>query len=176
MHYVGSRKSQTDPLASIPLFRAAVSIMRPFEQAPASAGPMSFPTHYLPRTEQQQREQDLANAEAMLAEAMRAFDAARAGIGEANRTSTAPVMSGVRVLMPALRYSPERMRERKSYAFRFFNQRRGQVAAARRRVEAARAALGLPTLASLEARAVTREAVRASKRVPVTPIASAPIA
>ena len=147
-------------------------MLRSFEQLPPSADSMSFPTDYLPPTEQQQRQQELANAEAALAEAVRAFDAARAGIGEANRTSTAPITSSDRVLMPALRYSPERIREWKSYAFRLFNQRRGQVAAARRRVEAARAALGLPTLASLEERAVTREAVQASKRVPVTPIAS----
>jgi hypothetical protein len=46
--------------------------------------------------------------------------------------------------MPALRFSPGRMRERKSNAFRLFNQRRGQITAARRRMEAARAAMGLP--------------------------------
>ena len=57
MHYAGSRKSQTDPLASVPLFRAAASIMCLFGQAPASGSPMSFPTHYLPRTELQQRQQ-----------------------------------------------------------------------------------------------------------------------
>ena len=61
-------------------------------------------------------------------------------------------------------------------AFRLLNHRRGHVAAARRRVEAARAALRLPTLASLQERAASREAVRASKRFPVTPIVSAPIA
>jgi len=64
------------------------------------------------------------------------------------------------------------MRERKSAAFRLFNKRRGQVVAARRRVEAARAALNMPTLAAIEQRAATAAMVRASKRLPVHSIAS----
>lgn len=172
MHYAGSRRSKTNPLASIPLFRSAAAIMRPFEPLPVSSGPVSFPAHYRPATDQEQRRRELANAEAALAGLVNALAVARAGIGEANRTSTTPVMPGNRVLMPARRYSPERLRERKSYAFTLFNKRRGQVAAARRRVDAARAALGMPTLAHIEERAATKAAIRASKRGPVSPIAS----
>lgn len=75
--------------------------------------------------------------------------------------------------MQPIRFSAARMRERGSYAFRLFNRRRVEIAAARRRVDTARAVLGLPALAVLEERAATKAAVRASKCVPVSPIASA---
>ena len=77
------------------------------------------------------------------------------------------------VVMPAVRFSVERIRERKSYAFRLYNQRRGQVAVARRRVDAARAALGQPSLALVEERQVIATELRASKRPSLQPIASA---
>lgn len=170
-----NRPSSSDIFRAIPLYRPA-SILRPFAPLPVCTALPSFPLSYVAPTEEGRRRSELATAEAMLAEAMRALDAARAGIGDANRTHTAPVMSGSRVVMPPRRYSPERLRERKSYAFRLFNQRRRELSAARRRVEAARAALNMPTLASIEERAATREAVRISKRASGTPIASALIA
>jgi hypothetical protein len=172
MRYVGRRRSETNPLASIPLFRPADPIMKPFDPMPAAPmGPYTGPQ--LPPSEQELLRRELANAEAALAELVNTLRVARAGIGEANRTHTAPVMSGNRVLYPAQRFSAERMRERKSAAFRLFNKRRGQIAAARRRVEAARAAMKQPSLMFIEERAATAAAVRVSKRVPVHRIAPA---
>ncbi len=83
---------------------------------------------------------ELLNAAAGLREAQRVYDAAREEIGEANRTRTEAMMVNGRVAMPARQFTPERMRERKSSAFRLFNKRRGQLAAAKRRLAAALAA------------------------------------
>ena len=74
------------------------------------------------------------------------------------------------VFIRAGRFSAERMRERKSNAFRMSNNRRGQVATARRRVNAARAALNQPSLAFVEERTATATVVRASKCRPVHPM------
>ncbi len=166
-----NRPSHSDVFRAVPLLKPA-SILCPFDPMPAApTGPYTGPQ--LPPTEQELRRRDLANAEATLTGLMNALTVARAGIGEANRTHTAPVMDGSRVLMPAIRFSAARMRDRKSYAFRLFNRRRVEIVAARRCVDAARAVLGLSALAVVEERAATKAAVRASKRVPVPPIASA---
>ncbi len=79
---------------------------------------------------------ELANAEAALREMRRCYVVARAGIGEANRT----VIPGDRHA-PDRRLSPERVRERKSYAFKLLNRRRRELTAAERGVAAARIAL-----------------------------------
>ncbi len=163
MHYVGRRRSETDPLASIPLVRPA-SILRldwvPTPPTPVLLGPCPYP----PLAPQVLRERELANAHARLHEAERLVVAARAGIGDANRTHTAPVMDGGRVVYPALRFSAERRRQRRSQAFRMLNQRRRELGAARRRVDAARAALEMPSLALVEERAEVATELRASKR------------
>jgi hypothetical protein len=89
------------------------------------------------------RLRELEAAEGALASAQRLYDFARAAIGEADRTVLAPVLCGGRVVSPVTRLTAQRVRERKSDAFRLFNLRRGQLAAAKRRVAAARKALGL---------------------------------
>lgn len=160
-----------DPVRSVPLLRPAARILRPFEPLP-SAPVVPYAGPHSPPTEAELRRRELANAEAVLAGLVNALAVARAGIGEANRTHTAPVMLGSRVLMPAQRYSAERMRERKSYAFKLLNRRRGEVTAARHRVDVARAAMNLPALTVLEEGAAAKASVRASKHA-VHPIASA---
>jgi hypothetical protein len=87
---------------------------------------------------------DLRNAEAWLREVVRVYDFARREIGDANRTHRDAVIVAGHVVSPAVRFTPERIRERKSYAFRLFNKRRSELAAAKRRLAAARLALGLP--------------------------------
>ena len=58
------------------------------------------------------------------------------------------------------------MRERKSYAFRMFNQRRGELSRARKRLDAARATMGLPSVkVAKEASGATR--IRVSKPLAV---------
>lgn len=94
-----------------------------------------------PPTPRELAERALRNAEAELRSAERTYTAARRGIGEANRTHTAGVMSRGRVLMPPRPFTPERIRERKSVAFRLLNQRRADLRAAMCRVAEARAAL-----------------------------------
>jgi len=91
-------------LRAIPLLRPAARPFAPLPSGPVEpyAGPFTMPDA------RELRRRELANAEAALAEVVNALAIARAGIGEANRTHTAPVMCGSRVLMPAQRYSAER--------------------------------------------------------------------
>ncbi len=110
---------------------------------------------------------ELANAEANLRAAIRVYDYARKEIGEANHTKTQETVCNGRVVIAALPFTPERIRQRKSEAFRLFNKRRGELTHARRRLDAARAALGLPVLATVEDRQASAAVVRASKRRPV---------
>jgi hypothetical protein len=94
---------------------------------------------------------ELANAEAALRDALRVYNAAKVGIGEANRTvlpDTLPAFIRAQIeaagyQTPVRRLTPERVRARKSSAFRPFNQRRRELHAERRLVDAARAALGI---------------------------------
>ncbi len=118
---------------------------------------------------------ELANAEANLRAAVRVYDYARREIGEANRTKTQETVCNGRVVIAALPFTRERIRQRKSEAFKLFNKRRGELIRARRRVDAARAALGLPALAAAVDRRAVAAVVRASKQRPVVqhPIASA---
>ncbi len=86
---------------------------------------------------------ELRNALAGLKEAVRVYDFARGQIGEANRTASKPVMVNGTAAIPAKLYTREQRRARRSLAFREFNRRRAQLLAARRRLDAARLALGL---------------------------------
>ena len=87
---------------------------------------------------------ELRCAEALMREAVRVYDFARKQIGEANRTHTAAVVKLGQIIIPARPFTAERIRENKRLAFVQFNQRRAQLLAARRRLDAARLALGLP--------------------------------
>ncbi len=131
-----------NPMGGFPLLRPAARVMQPRATLPIQAAPISV-SHYLPLSPQQLLERELADAKASLSEALQALDTARAGIGEANRTHTDPVLCNGRVVMVAKPYTAERRRERRSIAFRFFNSRRALVAGARRRLLAAQVALGL---------------------------------
>jgi len=117
---------------------------------------------------------ELANAEANLRAAIRVYDYARKEIGEANRTKTQETVCNGRVVIAALPFAPERIRQRKSAAFKLFNKRRGELIRARCRVDAARAVLGLPALAAALDRRAVAAVVRANKQRPVVhhPIAS----
>jgi hypothetical protein len=154
--------ARSNPLRSIPFMRPASAVWHPAtlpdEPAPVAAAPVN-PVR------------ELANAEAHLRECIRVYDAARAGIGEANRhtlpdTLPAFIRRQAGPFVP-VRLSAERIRQRKSAAFSMFNKRRGELSRARRRVDAARAALGQPSLALTAARAAVASEVRASKRRPV---------
>jgi len=167
----------TNPLRSIPLFQRASAVFgtswhdgtwnqpKPAVVVELVAAPA--PASVNPAAE-------LANAEANLRAAVRVYDYARKEIGEANRTKTQETVCNGRVVIAALPFTPERIRQRKSGAFKLFNKRRGELAHARRRLDAARAALGLPVLAKVEDRQVVAAVVRASKQRPVVhhPIAS----
>ena len=122
----GAKTSCTTPAIAAPR-RTPSARSRYIGRRRSCSGARRFPssrtyspaaTHYLPLTDQQLRERELLTAEAALAEMLRVLDAARADLGEANRTHTVPIMMCDRVLMAALRFSTERMRERKSYAIR----------------------------------------------------------
>ncbi len=110
---------------------------------------------------------EMANAEANLRAAIRVYDYARKEIGDANRTRTQETVCNGRVVIAALPFTPERVRQRKSEAFKLFNKRRGELTHARRRLDATRAALGLPALAAAVDRRAVAAVVRASKQRPV---------
>ena len=176
MRYVGRRVSETNPLRSIPLFRPASTLRRAEPRdwpdlATAAIDSDFQPAHHPEPTAQQRAERVLANAEAALLEALSCHAAARAGIGEANRTTLPDTLPAFirRQAGPfvPVRLTAERVRQRKSQAFRLFNQRRRELARARHAVDAARASLGLPSLAAVAERHETAAAVRASKRCPV---------
>ena len=178
-------RAEASPLRSMSLFRPAALVFGPAWHDGTWSQPKVPSTVQVapdvPAPVDANRE--LANAEAALRDAVRVYDAARAGIGEANRTSlpdTLPAFIRKQIeasggAAPIRRLTPERIRARKSAAFRLFNQRRRELHAARRRVAAARAALGLPSLAEIEGRQVIATELRASKRRPVRPIASAAV-
>lgn len=102
-------------------------------EAPATGASVALDPH-----------RELQRAEALMHEAVRVYDFARKQIGEANRTHTVAVVKLGQVVIPAQPFTAERIRENKRLAFRTFNQRRAQLLAARRRLDAARLALGLP--------------------------------
>jgi len=168
-----------NPLRSIPLMRRASAVFgrswhdgtwnqpKPAVVVKPVAAPV--PASVDPAAE-------LANAEANLRAAVRVYDYARKEIGEANRTKTRETVCNGRVVIAALPFTPERIRQRKSAAFKLFNKRRGELTHARRRLDAARAALGLPVLATVEDRQASAAEVRANKQRPVVhhAIASVP--
>jgi hypothetical protein len=126
-------------LAAAELFTDGAITARILRDIPAIAG---LPAYAMVQTDpvaaaQAARARELANARAAVAQAERTYDSARREIGEANRTHSAPVLCGGRVVMAAAPFTPERMRARKSAAFRLFNLCRAQLAAARRRLAAA---------------------------------------
>jgi len=167
----------TNPLRSIPLIQRASAVFgtswhdgtwnqaKPAVVVEPVAAPA--PASINPAAE-------LANAEANLRAAIRVYDYARKEIGEANRTRTQEAVCNGRVVIAALPFTSERIRQRKSEAFKLFNKRRGELTHARRRLDAARAALGMPVLAKVEDRQVIAAVVRASKQRSVVqhPIAS----
>ncbi len=148
------------PLRSIPLLRPAAAVfgtswydgswnqpkMAPvIETAPAPFAPVH-------------PERALANAEASLRDAQRAYDGARRVIGEANRTHSEAVSVNGRVVMPARPFTNERVRERKSAAFKLFNKRRSELATAKRVLAALQ---GVPALTKDRVTAVPRQPVQA---------------
>ena len=161
--------ARSNPLRSIPFMRPASALWHPatLPDEPAQAAGIA-PVNPA---------RELANAESALRDAIRVYDAARAGIGEANRhtlpdTLPAFIRRQAGPFVP-VRLSAERIRQRKSAAFSMFNKRRGELSRARRRVDAARAAMGQPSLAVTEEHACTVKVVRTSKRRPVVHHASA---
>ena len=106
---------------------------------------------------------ELADAEAVLREALRVLNGARADVERAKRTETPQIIINGRVAGGGLRIAPERVRQCKAQARRMLAKRLAGMAVARGRVEAARAVLGLPSLVELEenaAKAVADEAAR----------------
>jgi len=83
-------------------------------------------------------------AEGALRTARRVYLDARRGIGDANRTRTAPVIAAGRVVMPARSFIQERIRERKSAALRLFNRRCAELRAAEREFAAVIATASVP--------------------------------
>lgn len=173
-YHTSNPLARTSPLRSIPFFQPASILARDIVLPTVATLPTIMDSDWqLPAayevTNQQKAVRELANAEAAFRDIVRVYDAARAGIGEANRTSLPGVQN-----RPAIRLSSERIRQRKSYAFAMFNKRRGELSRARRRVNAARVALGQPSLAATEKRTTVAIVVRASKRRSVVhhPIAS----
>ena len=171
--------ARTSPLRSIPLLRPAWTLHRApmptFAHIPAPVFEQGRGEFFVP-TAAALLTREMANAEAALREAVRVYDAARAGIGQANRTRTAAVVAGGRVVMPSLPFTVQRIRERKSAAFRLFNQRRSLLVGARRRVDAARAALGLPSLAAVQERHLVAVTLRVDKARPVRPVTDGRVA
>lgn len=159
-------QARANPLRSIPLFRAPAEVFGSAWQGGKlvrSLAIVAVPVATPAAAPAVDPARELANAEAKLREYIRVYEFARRGIGEANATGTAAVMSCGRVIQPAIVFTAERRRARKSAAFRLFNQRRRELNQARRRVDAARAALGLPSLAAVEGRAAVAAMIRASK-------------
>ena len=119
--------ARTNPLRSIPFMRPASALWRP-AYLPDEPTPVvvAAPVDLV---------RELANAEALLRECVRVYDAARAGIGEANQhilPDTLPsFIRGQSGPFVPVRLSAERIRERKSYAFKLFNKRRGELTRAR---------------------------------------------
>ena len=130
-------RAEASPLRSMPLFRPAAQVFGPawfdgtWNQPKAPAPVQAAPAVAAPAD----AHRELANAEAALRDAVRVYDAARAGIGEANRTilpDTLPAFIRAQIEAagyptPIRRLTPERVRARKSAAFRLFNQRRREL-------------------------------------------------
>ena len=186
MHYVGTRHplAAANPLRSMPLFRPAASLVRAAPQPLCAPVSLAEDPDWSPRapvapTTRILDERELRNAEAALLDVQRAYAAARTGIGEANRRSlpeTLPafIRRQVGPFVPVV-LSADQVRARKSAAFSLFNKRRGELTRARRRVDAARAALAQPSLAFTVEQVAVAIVVRTSKQRPVVhhaPVAS----
>jgi hypothetical protein len=155
VRYSGTRHplAAFNPLRSMPLLRPASVLARSAPQplcvavSLADTDPTWIPRLLLAPSQRELAGRELRNAEAALLQAIRAHASARIDIGEANRR----VLPGTRY-SSAITLLPERVRQRKSAAFSLFNRRRGELSRARHRVDAARAVLGLPSLAEQEER------------------------
>lgn len=143
-----NRRTSNNPLRSVPLYRHPAAVFGTSWHDGTWNLPRVAPAQVVvvapPAPVALDPARELRAAEAAMRDAMRVYDFARKEIGEANRTHTAAMLKLGEVVIPAKPYRPERIRERKSYAFRQFNKRRAQILAARRRLDAARIAPGLP--------------------------------
>lgn len=151
--YVSACPSPVNPIRSVPLFRPASAVFG--SPSLNGRGPvfspavLSQPLAPLEPSTRERAEHALRCAEARVRELRRCYVVAREGIAEANRTvlPTSLPPATVRAILAAggtveaKRLSPERVRERKSAAFRLLNKRRAELKAAERALVAARAAL-----------------------------------
>lgn len=136
-HKYQTRNSQAahSPLRSIPLFRPAAAVFGTswydgtWNQPKAAPAVEVAP---IPAAAPAGSERALRNAEANLRDAQRVYDDARKGIDEANRTRSEAVVVDGRIVMSSRPLTPDRIRERKSAAFKLFNKRRKGLAAAKR--------------------------------------------
>ncbi len=87
---------------------------------------------------------ELRNAEAAMRDAVRSYGFACKRLSDANRTRTPGLVKLGEVVIPSRPIRPEVVRQARSMAFRDLNQSRARMLAARRRLDAARLALGLP--------------------------------
>lgn len=161
MRYAGTRRSEHNPLRSIPLYQSAY-ILRPVSVVAFLVQPPSVSLWPAPSAAELQR-RELANAEAVLSEAVRVLVGARAMVEDARRKTTAPILVNGRQVGGGLPIAPERVRQRKAQARRMLSKRLAAMAVARGRVEAARAALGMPSLVEVEERAAKAAADEAAR-------------
>lgn len=166
MRYAGTRRSETNPLRSLPFSRPAADVLH----APQSVATVVEPcvSAWPAPSAEILLQREFAAAEASLAIAVEALASARLVVIDAKRTTMAPIVVNGRSAGGGRPIAPERVKERKLYARRLIRRRLAEMAIARGRVERLRADLGLPSLVELEERAATAEAVRESKRRPVT--------
>lgn len=165
MRYAGTRRSENNPLRSLPRRRPAADVLHAPQGVTSPLEPCISPWAP-PSTEILQR-REFAAAEAALAISVEALASARLVVDDAKRTVTPTIMVNGRPAGGGRPIAPERVRERKLYARRLLRRRLAEMAIARGRVEELRAQLGLPSLVELEERATTAAAVRESKYQPV---------
>lgn len=165
MRYAGTRRSETNPLRSLPFSRPAADVLHA-PQAVTTAVEQNVSPWPAPSADVL-LQREYASAEASLAIAVEALASARLVIIDAKRTTTAPIAVNGRPAGGGRPIAPERVKERKLYARRLLRRRLAEMAIARGRVEQLRADLGLPSLVELEERAATAAAVRESKCQPV---------
>ena len=165
MRYAGTRRSETNPLRSLPLCRPAADVLHVAQSVSTVAEPYVSP--WAPPSADVLQQREFASAEASLAIAVQALASARLVVVDAKRTVTPTIMVNGRPGGRERPIAPQRIRERKLYARRFLRRRLAEMAIARGRVEEMRALLGLPSLVELEERAATATAVRESKCQPV---------
>lgn len=165
-HYAGTRRSEYNPLRSLPFSRPAADVLH-VPQAVMTVVEQNVSLWPTP-SDDVLLQREFAAAEATLAISVDALASARLVVVDAKRTTTAPIVVNGRPAGGGRPIAPERVHERKLYARRLIRRRLAEMAVARGRVEQLRAQLGLPSLVELEERAATAKAVRESKCQPVT--------